>query len=399
MNVIKSLFFILILNGLQSWANVYEECTDKKLADSIIKIQNVLSHSQAQSLDFKTYDYIDFVMDCDYKGHLKQDDKEKVLSILKIIKKEKTTPFVWADSNGVEFWENGVAKLGFLPEEIRVDLPIILSQLNSSVVSFVPSESNERGTNYNFEADLIINLFSPWDRRDCHCLAEKDLEYFNEDISNPRISSEEQSNFTRNYSVVEVSKIAIHKKPICYWYEDTDKIRCDYEFNESIAHEILHLLETRYKRFIYALHNAKGGYKDRLKQAQTVVPAFGVTKCTRDSWEEYCDEHGTISEDETLQIVQKTKAPQDTGMNAGRYYAYELDESSGQLYCEGEIKENNGRKYCINFNLESLYTFVRGGEEYISVLLEKGINDPIQFEKIASAEEKKLFSLLKEYIF
>lgn len=236
-NVIKFLFFMMILTGQQSIASTLVDCSDKKISDSVIKLQDVLSHSQTQSLDFKTYDYIDFVMDC------------------------------------------------------------------------------------------------------------------------------------------------------------------DYEFNESIAHEILHLLETRYKRFIHALHNAKGGYKDRLKLAQTVVPAFGVTKCTRDSWEEFCDEHGPINEDETLQIVQKTKAPQDTGMNAGRYYAYELDESSGQLYCEGEIKENNGRKYCVNFNLESLYTFVRGGEEYISVLLEKGINDPIQFEKIASAEEKKLFSLLKEYIF
>lgn len=392
----KAIFsLILIIQSFIICANEINDCSKEAVQKYIQGVQREYMNSDGMALSFKIYHNIDNLMACDFKGQIDQNDKAKVKGLLTKIKKEKVTKFVWADSEDVSFWEDGVEKLSFLPEKIREDLPIILSQLNSSVIAFVPSEEMNQ-THYNFESDLGVDLFSPWDRRDCDCIPSEDIDYINEDINKERISSDLHSNFTRNYSAIEVSKIGIHQQATCFWYKDTNSVKCEQEFESSIVHEVLHLLETRYPEFIKLLHNAKGGYKDRLKLAQSLVPAFGVTKCTEDTWEEHCSE-GPISKEETKLIVDKTLPPQDTGVNAGRYYARKMDPESS--YCGDEIIIQGNEKFCVAMSSESLYTYVRGGEEYISVLLEKAIVDPAQFDKVASKEEKALFNILKSYIF
>ncbi len=388
--------FILIIQSFMVYANEATDCSKKSVEQYIQEIQREYNNSEGIALPFGIYHNIDNIMKCDFKDKIEESNKVKVKELLDKIKKEKETKFVWADSNNVSFWEDGIRKLSFLPEKIREDLPIILSQLNSSVIAFVPSDKAHQ-THYNFESDLDIDLFTPWDRRDCGSIPSDDIDRMNEDINKERVSSELHSNFTRNYSAIEVSKIGIHQKPYCYWYEETNSVKCEYEFNSSIVHEVLHLLETRYPKFIKLLHNAKGGYKDRLKVAQTHVPAFGVTKCTLDSWEEHCSE-GPISKEETKLIVEKTLPPQDSGTIAGRHYARKMDPNDEFSYCGDEVVVQGSEKFCVNKSSESLYTYVRGGEEYISVLLEKAIVDPIQFNKIASPEEKALFDILKFYI-
>lgn len=381
-----------------AFAQTDAKCTGKSIRTIISNLKKELTHSKSPAISFKRYNEIDTVMMCDIEDKLTKQDKDKVLNVLNEIKKSKPTPFVWASSGGVDIWDDDVSKLTFLPQELRKKLPIILSQLNSSIVAFVPSETGDRSTNYNFESDLDIDLFGPWDRRNCGGISNDDLQYMEEDLKKKRISDKDVSNFTRNYSAIEVSKIGVHKSPTCYWYENTNKVECKNEFDKSIIHEALHLLETRYPRFINILHNAKGGYKDRLKLAQKSVPAFGVTKCTPGVWEEHCSE-GAISKEEAKTIVLKTLPPQGSGSVAKRHYARKLDPNDEFQFCNDQIVIQGNDKFCVDKKSETLYTFVRGGEEYISVLLEKAIVDPEQFNKVASYEEKKLFEILQMYIF
>lgn len=398
MSIFKFFLVTLLTFSKLALAGTPEQCSSENIDLLISQVERELNYTDVQSLPFEAYKVIDLAMSCDFQGNLGEEDKKRMLSVLRLVKSKKTTPFVWADSKGADIWENEVSKRGFRPEEIRNDLPITLSQLNSSVIAFVPSESGDRTTNYNFESDLNIDLFSPWDRRYCNCMSNEEIQMTGEDLAMDRISEKEVANFTRNYSVIEVSKIAVHQSPTCYWYEESDEVRCEHEFNSSIVHEILHLLETRYPKFIEALHNARGGYKDKLRAAQKVVPEFGVTKCTHDSWEEFCSE-GPINKEETKKIVKAATPPQDTGSIAGRYYAKKLDPKSEFKFCTDEIITRGNAEFCVDKSRESLYTFVRGGEEYIAVLLEKALVDRTQFAKVASEEEKRLFTLLMEYIF
>ena len=394
----NKLFFLLLVLSQSVFSVEVDNCSSQSIERVVTYLKNELNHSKKPSISFKSYSEIDDVMMCDIHGKLNEQDKKKVLNVLNQIKKSKPTPFVWASSAGVDMWYDDVSKLTFLPQEIRKTIPVILSQLNSSIIAFVPSDVGNNSTYYNFESDLGIDLFSPWDRRSCG-LPNEDILDMEENLKKNRISDEASQNFTRNYSAIEVSKIGVHKSPTCYWYVSSNKVECLNEFDSSVIHESLHFLETRYPKFINILLNANGGYKDRLKIAQKYVPAFGVTKCTRDTWEEYCDEEGAISEEQTKEIVLKSLPPQDRGLNAKRYSAVKLDSTDESSWCGYEVVKQGNDEYCVNKNSESLYTFVRGGEEYISVLLEKAIVDPKQFEKVASDEEKKLFSLLKDYIF
>lgn len=394
----KILILLPLIFTHSAFSETTHNCSSKSVQNVISNLESELKHSKSPSLSFQRYSEIDSVMMCDIQEKLAGNDRKKVLNILNEIKKSKPTPFAWASSDGVNIWEDGISNLTFLPQEIRKNLPIILSQLNSSIIAFVPSENGDRSTNYNFESDLDIDLFGPWDRRNCEGIPKDELLFMKENLETERISKQESSNFTRNYSAIEVSKIAVHKSPTCFWYENTNKVVCQNEFTKSIVHEALHLLETRYPLFIKALHSAKGGYQDRLKLAQETLPEFGVTKCTPDSWEEHCSD-GPISYDEAKIIALKTLPPQDTGSIAKKHYARKLNSNNEALFCSGDIKEQAGEKFCVENNFESLYSFVRGGEEYISVLLEKAIVDPEQFNKVASDEEKRLFKILKNYIF
>jgi len=394
----SQIIILLLLFSQSAFSRTANHCSRKSIQSIISNLKKEFIHSKSPALRFGMYTKIDEIMMCDIQGKLKKQDKTKVLNILNKIKISKPTLFVWASSKGVDVWNNGLSKLTFLPEEIRNTLPVILSQLNSSIVTFVPSETGDRSTNYNFESDLDIDLFGPWDRRNCNGIPNHDLQRLEKDLKKSRISKKDVSNFTRNYSAIEVSKIGVHQSPTCYWYKNSNQVECRNEFDSSIIHEALHLLETRYPLFINTLHNAKGGYKDRLKLAQKVVPAFGVTKCTPEVWEEHCTE-GVISQEEVKKIIAKTSPPQDEGSIVGRHYARRIDPNAKVLHCYNEVVKQGNDKYCVNKGSESLYTYVRGGEEYISVLLEKAIVDPLQFKKVASEEEKKLFRILQMYIF
>lgn len=353
----------------------------KELVNNILKaIQNEIS-SSSQSLSMSFYHNLDKVMYCDSKGEIKEI-KQKLIEQLEVLKKTKKTPFVWADAKGVKIWEEE------LPE-IRQNLNFKLSQLNSAVIVFVPSEKNNE-TIYNFEADLSLPIFSSWDRR-------KDLINYEEGEreKEDRILKKPASNFIRNYNHIEVSKIGILDKS-CLYYAEKEKVKCNDDFSASITHEITHLLETRFPHFFKLLLKAEGGYKDRLKKAQEIVPQFGITKCTLDAYEDFCSD-GPISEEDASKIAKATKIIQDVGSSAKRFYTQSLS-SSQENFCKTPLLKQDNQNYCVD-KKDSLYAFVRNGEEYLQVLVDKAFNDKEQFESSASLEEKHLITLLKEYLY
>lgn len=392
---LSSIFLILFFISTNLLA-VDLDCSFQKMAQVRKAIQKELDGKK--SIAFDTYGAVENVMLCDLEGKLEPKLKKQILSELNELKNAKPTPFVWATREGVEFWDDGVSKMGFLPEGLRETIPVILSQLNSSVVAFVPSETDDNGTYYQFEADLGIDLFSPWDRRSCQQMPKSELEDMSEDLRRDRISKKEKSNFTRNYAAIEVSKIGLKSKPSCFYYPDKEDIICGETLSDSIIHESLHFLNNRFPTFSERLLAAKGGYQDRLKIAQEVEPKFGKTMCTPSVWEEHCTD-GPITNEQATEIAKRAKLPQDYGTLVGKQYASELRPGEESCWQGSKQVERRGKVYCVDQEEGNLYVLVRGGDEYLQVLYEKAINDEKQFEKVASDEEKKLFKLMKEYLF
>lgn len=356
----------------------------KDLEVSFLKaIQNEI-YSSSPSLRMSFYQALDKVMYCDSKGKIKKVAKQKIIVQLELLKKIKNTPFIWADAKGVNVWKDE-------QPEIRLDLPFKLSQLNSSVIVFVPSEKDNQ-TTYNLEADLSLPIFSAWDRR-------KDLASFEEAEKEreDRILKELTPNFTRNYNHIEVSKIGIPDNISCYYLIEKEKIECGQDYSNSITHEISHLLETRYPNFFKTLLNAKGGHKDRLKKAQEIVPQFGITKCTLDSYEDHCSD-GALTREEASKIAKASKIIQDSGSSAKRFYAEKISSAADESFCKTPLVKQDNQSYCVRRE-DSLYALVRNGEEYLQVLVDKAFNDKKQFENSASIEEKRLIALMKEYLY
>ena len=194
----NKLFFLLLVLSQSVFSVEVDNCSSQSIERVVTYLKNELNHSKKPSISFKSYSEIDDVMMCDIHGKLNEQDKKKVLNVLNQIKKSKPTPFVWASSTGVDMWYDDVSKLTFLPQEIRKTIPVILSQLNSSIIAFVPSDVGNNSTYYNFESDLGIDLFSPWDRRSCG-LPNEDILDMEENLKKNRISDEASQNFTRNY--------------------------------------------------------------------------------------------------------------------------------------------------------------------------------------------------------
>lgn len=383
------------LNNLQNQIETLSETVSKidqkeeiscsqELGKNILKAIRHEINSSSQSLSMSFYHNLDKIMYCDSKGELNKEIKQKLQEQLEELKKLKKTPFIWADAKGVKIWNEE------LPE-IRQNLPFKLSQLNSSVITFVPSEKNNQ-TTYNLEADLSLPIFSSWDRR-------KDLINYEEaeQEKEDRILKEPASNFTRNYGHIEVSKIGIKDTTNCFYFIEKDKVECSQDFSGSITHEITHLLETRYPHFFKTLIKAEGGHKDRLKKAQEIVPQFGITKCTPSVYEDYCSD-GPISQEDASKIAKATKIIQEEGNSAKRFYAQKLSSEAENNFCQTPVLKQDNQNYCV-YKEDNLYAFVRNGDEYLQVLVEKSFNDKEQFESSASSEEKRLITLLKEYLY
>jgi hypothetical protein len=344
-------------------------------------------------LSFSLYGQIDLILACHLTGSIDSQAVKTASEILRPLQQTEV-PLLVADVDGIRFW-NEDETISALGSEIMKTMPYILNQLNSSIIVLTPSELEQRQTHYNFESDLNLGLFSPWDRRDCFDFDEVQISELETKMSRPRILSNQIHSHT--YIVLAMEAIKVRPDGTCMFNMNTQELNCDPATKSvsSNIHENAHLIETRFPLFYSLFHDIPGGRNDRLNRAQEIVPGYGTLVCTAAGFVDSCTRPATQAEVQL--ILNETLLIQDAGSRAGVYYAQDVGPERD--WCgDGNIHlRKNGTNYCVWRDTDSLYALDRD-EEYLPVMIEAYFTNRSHYLESATHQEQEALNVLLQIL-